>query len=87
MACRLDGANPLSEIMLIFYKLDPKELISMKFYFEFEYFNSRKCIWTCHLRNGGHFVKGGGGGGGGGGELIPVSKIDPGDFGTKLGGT
>ena len=34
MACRLDGAKPLSEPMLTYCELDPKEHISMKFYFE-----------------------------------------------------
>ena len=32
MACRLDGAKPLSELMLTYYQLDPMEHISMKFY-------------------------------------------------------
>ena len=30
----------------------------MKFYLKFKYFYSRKCVWTCRLRNGGHFVPG-----------------------------
>ena len=34
MACRLDGAKPLSEPMLTYCELDPKEHISMKFYLE-----------------------------------------------------
>ena len=46
MACRLDC------------QLDPKEYISMKFYLKFKYLHSRKCIWTCHLWNGSHFVQG-----------------------------
>ena len=56
MTCCLDGAKPLSEPMLIHCQLDPKEHISMKFYLKFKYFHSRKCIWACRLRNGGHFV-------------------------------
>ena len=56
MACRLGGAKPLSEPMLICCQLDPKQHISMKFYLKFKYFHSRKCIWKCHLRNGGYFV-------------------------------
>ena len=28
----------------------------MKFQSEFKYFHSRKCTWTCRLRNGVHFV-------------------------------
>ena len=31
MACRLVGAKPLSEPMLEYYQLDPKEQTSMKF--------------------------------------------------------
>ena len=30
----------------------------MKFYLKLKYFYSRKCVWTCRLRNGGHFVPG-----------------------------
>ena len=30
----------------------------MKFYLKFKYLPSRKCVWTCRLRNGGHFVQG-----------------------------
>ena len=56
MACRLDGAKPLSELMLTYYQLDPKEHISMKFYLKFKCFHSRKCIWKCHLENGIHLV-------------------------------
>ena len=58
MACRLDGTKPLSEPMLTYYQLDPEEHISMKFYLKFKYFHSSKCIWTCLLRNGDHFVQG-----------------------------
>ena len=32
MACRLDGAKPLSEPMLTYCQVDPKEHISMEFY-------------------------------------------------------
>ena len=56
MACCLDGTKPLSEPMLTYCQSDPKEHISMKFYLKLKYFHSRKCIWACHLRNGGHFV-------------------------------
>ena len=55
MACRLDGAKPLSEPMLTYCQLDPKEHISMKFHLKLKYFHSRKCICTC-LWNGGQFV-------------------------------
>ena len=56
MACRLDSAKPLSEPMLTYCEIDPKEHISMKFYLKFKYFYSRKCVCKCRLRNGGHFV-------------------------------
>ena len=59
MACRLDGTKPLSEPMVTYCQLEPKEHISMKFYLKFIYFHSRKCIWTCCLQNGSHFVQGG----------------------------
>ena len=36
MACRLLGAKPLSEPMLPYYQLDPKEYISVKFYSKFK---------------------------------------------------
>ena len=58
MACRLDGAKPLSEPMLTYCQLDPKEHISMTYCLKLKYFHSRKCVWTCRLRNGGHFVQG-----------------------------
>ena len=58
MTCRLDGAKPLSEPMLIYCQLDPREHISMKFYLKFIYFHSRKCVWTCRLRNDCHIVQG-----------------------------
>ena len=59
IACCLDGAKPLSEPMLTYCQLDPKEHISMKFYFKFKYFHLRKCVWICCLRNWGLFVQGG----------------------------
>ena len=58
MAYHLDGAQPLSEPMLTYCQLEPKEDISMKFYLKLKYFLSRKCIWACCLRNGSHFVQG-----------------------------
>ena len=71
--CRLDRAKPLSEPMLTYCQLDPKQHIPMKFDLKFKNYHSRKCVWTCRLWNGGHFVRmcvcvcvcGGGGGGGG----------------------
>ena len=49
MACRLFGAKPLSETMLPYCQLDPKEHISVKFYLKFKSFDLRKCTWKCHL--------------------------------------
>ena len=49
MACHLFRIKSLSEPMLPFCQLDPKEYISLKFYLEFKSFNSRKCTWTCRL--------------------------------------
>ena len=56
MACHMFGNKPLSELMLPYCQLDPKEHISLKFYFKFKSFHSRICIWKCLLWNGGHFV-------------------------------
>ena len=56
MACRLDGAKPLSESMMTYYLLDTKEHISEKSYLQSKYFHSRECAW-CRLRNGGHFYQ------------------------------
>ena len=58
MACRLIGAKPLSKPMLAYCQLDPKEQTSVKFQSKFNHFHSRKCVWKCRLRNGGHFVRG-----------------------------
>ena len=58
MACRLDGAKPLSEPMLTYCQLCPKEHTSMKFYLKFKYFHSTKCVWTCRLQNIGCSVQG-----------------------------
>ena len=56
MACRLDGAKPLSEPMLTYSQLGHKEHNSVKYQSKFEHFHSRKCIWKCRLENGGHLV-------------------------------
>ena len=45
MACGLFGAKPLSEPMLPYCQLHPKEHISMKFYLKFIHSNWRKCPW------------------------------------------
>ena len=49
MACRLFGAKPLSEPMLPYCQLNPKEHISVKFYLKFKSFHLRKCTWKCRL--------------------------------------
>ena len=51
MACRLFGAKPLSEAMLTYCQLDPKQYISMKCFWKSS-FCSRKCIWKHCLQNG-----------------------------------
>ena len=43
MACRLISTKPLSEPILPYCQLEPKEHISMKFYLKFKSFHSRKC--------------------------------------------
>ena len=58
MACRVDAVMTLSQPMLTYCQLDHKEYISMKFYLEFEYFNLRKCIYICRLRNGCNLSRG-----------------------------
>ena len=57
MACRLDGAKPLSEPLLEYCSLDPWEQTSVKISSEFKNFHSRKCIWKCRLRNGVHLSR------------------------------
>ena len=49
MACCLDGAKSLSELVLAYCQLDSWEQISVKFESEFYHFHSRKCIWNCRL--------------------------------------
>ena len=49
MACRLFGAKPLPEPMLVYCQLDSWEQVSVKFESEFYHFHSRKCIWKCLL--------------------------------------
>ena len=58
MACRLFGGKPLPKPMLAYCQLDSQEQISERYESEFYHFHSRKCIWKCRLRNGGHFVHG-----------------------------
>ena len=49
MACRLFGAKPLPEPMLVDCQLESWKQVSVKFGSEFYHFYSRKCIWKCHL--------------------------------------
>ena len=56
MACRLVDAKPLSEPMLPYCQLDPKEHISVKFYLKFRIFRWKKFTCKCRPRDGGHFV-------------------------------
>ena len=49
MACRLFGAKPLPEPMLLCCQLDSWDQISVKFEFEFCHFHSRTCILNCRL--------------------------------------
>ena len=58
MACRLIGAEPLSEPMLPFCQFDYSEQTSVQYQSKFIYFHSRKCNWKCRLENGSHFVSG-----------------------------
>ena len=49
MACRLLGAKPLHEPLLVYCQLDSWEQISVKFKSEFYHFHSWKSIWKCRL--------------------------------------
>ena len=52
MVCRLFGDKPVSEPMLPYCELDPKERTSVKFYLNSKSFHSRKLNCKCRLRNG-----------------------------------
>ena len=47
MACRLFGAQPLPEPMLLNFLLDSRVQISVNFASELHHFHSRKCIRNC----------------------------------------
>ena len=51
MACHLFGTKPLSQPILYYCQLDPKEQTSVKLHSKFRHFHSRKCIWKCRLGN------------------------------------
>ena len=58
LACRLFGAKPLPEPMLVYCQLDSWEQISVKLGTGFYHFHSRKCIWNCRLQKYGPFCPG-----------------------------
>ena len=58
MACHIFGTKPLSEPMLGYCQLNPKEQTSVKFQSKSRTFHSQKCIWKYRMQNGGHFVRG-----------------------------
>ena len=47
--------SKISEPLLGYWSLDPKEQTSVKLKSEFIHFHSRKCIWKCRLENGVNF--------------------------------
>ena len=47
MACRLPGDKPLSEPMLYYCQLNPRNIIQSNS--KFKHFHQRKCIWICRL--------------------------------------
>ena len=49
MACRLFGAKPSPEPMLVYCQLDSWQQMSVKFESEFYHFHWWKCIWNCRL--------------------------------------
>ena len=57
MACRLFGAKPLSEPMLDYCQLDPKEHTSVKFQLKFEVFPFKNAFGNAVCQNAGHFVQ------------------------------
>ena len=56
LACRVIGAKPLSEPILYYCQLDPKEQTSVKLYSNLRHFHSGKRTWKCRVGNVGHFV-------------------------------
>ena len=59
MACRLFGAKPFPEPMLVYCWLDYWPQVSVKFESEFYHFHSRRYIWKCCLLNWRPFCPGG----------------------------
>ena len=60
MTCRLDGAKPLSEPMLEYCPLDPKEQIKFQWNFNrnSNIFIQENAFENVVGENGGHFVQG-----------------------------
>ena len=57
MGCRLFGDNPLSKPMIVYYQLDHKEQISIKFYLKFKkVFIQENAFEDIVCWNGGHLV-------------------------------
>ena len=54
MSCRLFGAKPLPDPMLIYWPFANK----FRWKSKYETFHSWKSVWNCRLRNDGHFVHG-----------------------------
>ena len=44
-----DGTKPLREPPLTYHRLDPKQQTSLKTESNYNNFQSRKCMWKCHL--------------------------------------
>ena len=58
MACHLDGAKPLSELMLTYHQLHFKEDVTMKFYFKFKYLHSKNVFEHVFCEMAAIFLKG-----------------------------
>ena len=57
MACRLSGAKPLSEPMLSYCQLDPKEHISVKFHLNLKVFIHGNSPENVVCQSGGHLAR------------------------------
>ena len=73
MACRLFGAKPLPEPMLVHCQLDSWEQLLVKIESEFYNLHSTKCIWKCRLLKWWPFCPGGDGFSWRGGRRWPVA--------------
>ena len=57
MACRLFGAKPLPEQMLVITNETSSKKNLSEICIKMENFPSAECIWKCRLWNGDHFVQ------------------------------